>query len=215
MQDNKPLAFYSRKLNAAQKRYTTGEQELLSIVETLKEFKNILLGQKIIEHTDHMNIVYGNLSNGCIIPWRLLLEEYGPTYAHVKGTDNVVADALSRMDADFGLQMPSADWCPSEMANAFSKAKDESFLASPCLLAKCQKADKSLSKKIHSDTTTEYSIQSVEGIDLINHKGKIYVPNVLQKKIVAWYLVPRVLGASWTNLFRGYCLSSLYLAKPT
>jgi RNase H-like domain found in reverse transcriptase len=28
MQDNKPLAFYSHKLNPAQKRYTTGEQEL-------------------------------------------------------------------------------------------------------------------------------------------------------------------------------------------
>ena len=53
MQDNKPLAFYSRKFNAAQKRYTTGEQELLSIVETLKEFKNILFGQKIVVHTDH------------------------------------------------------------------------------------------------------------------------------------------------------------------
>ena len=35
--DNKLLAFYSRKLNGAQKRYTTGKQELLSIVETLKE----------------------------------------------------------------------------------------------------------------------------------------------------------------------------------
>jgi RNase H-like domain found in reverse transcriptase len=38
MQDDKPLAFYSRKLNPAQKWYTTGEQELLSVVETLKEF---------------------------------------------------------------------------------------------------------------------------------------------------------------------------------
>ena len=46
MQDDRPLAFYSRKLNSAQKRYITGKQELLSIVETLKEFKNILLGQK-------------------------------------------------------------------------------------------------------------------------------------------------------------------------
>jgi hypothetical protein len=38
MQNNKPLAFYSQKMNEAQKRYTTGEQELLSIVEMLKEF---------------------------------------------------------------------------------------------------------------------------------------------------------------------------------
>jgi hypothetical protein len=36
IQEGTPLAFYSRKLNSAQTRYTTGEQELRSIVETLK-----------------------------------------------------------------------------------------------------------------------------------------------------------------------------------
>ena len=85
MQDDKPLAFYSRKLNNAQKRYTTGEQELLSIVETLKEFKNILLGQKLVVHTDHKNILYNKLSSDRVTRWRLLLEEYGPEYVHVKG----------------------------------------------------------------------------------------------------------------------------------
>jgi hypothetical protein len=63
MQDDHPLAFFSRKLNSTQKRYTTGEQELLSIDETLKEFKNILLGQKLIVHTDHKNLlVYQKMS---------------------------------------------------------------------------------------------------------------------------------------------------------
>ena len=49
-------------------------------------------------HTDHKNIVYGNLSNDRIVQWRLLLEEFGPRYEHVAGRDNVVADALSRLD---------------------------------------------------------------------------------------------------------------------
>jgi hypothetical protein len=37
-QGGKPVVFYSCKLQPAQTRYTTTERELLSIVETLKEF---------------------------------------------------------------------------------------------------------------------------------------------------------------------------------
>jgi hypothetical protein len=42
----KIISFYSGKLNTAQKRYTTTEiyRELLSAIETCKEYKNILLG---------------------------------------------------------------------------------------------------------------------------------------------------------------------------
>ena len=37
-QEGRPIAFYSHKLQSAQKRYTMTERELLAIVETLKEF---------------------------------------------------------------------------------------------------------------------------------------------------------------------------------
>ena len=46
-QKGKPIAFYSRKMNSAQQNYITTEKELLSIVETIKEFHNILLGHHI------------------------------------------------------------------------------------------------------------------------------------------------------------------------
>jgi hypothetical protein len=99
------------------------------------------LGQKIIVHTDHKNIVHGNLSNDRIARWRFLLKEYAPTYVHVKGTDSIVADALSRLDADFEAEMPTAS-SPTKMAHAFSKEKDKQFPMSPKLIEKHQKLDK-------------------------------------------------------------------------
>ena len=40
-QDNEIIAFYSRKLNLTQVHYTTIERELMSIAESLKEFKDM------------------------------------------------------------------------------------------------------------------------------------------------------------------------------
>ena len=49
----KPIVLYSIKLTGVHKRYTVTEKNMLSIVETLKEFRNILLGQILIIYTDH------------------------------------------------------------------------------------------------------------------------------------------------------------------
>ena len=55
-QKGKPINFYSRKLTDSQQRYTVTERELLSIVETLKEFITVLRGQKLIIYSDHKNL---------------------------------------------------------------------------------------------------------------------------------------------------------------
>jgi hypothetical protein len=50
MQDKNPIVFYSWKFNISQKRYKTNEREweLLSAIETCKEYRNILLAYPII-----------------------------------------------------------------------------------------------------------------------------------------------------------------------
>ena len=96
-QEGKPIAFYSRKLNPAQTRYTTTERELLSIVETLKEFRNILFGQELEVYTDHSNLVCKSLTSDRVMRWRLYIEEFSPNLVYLKGPDNKAADAISRL----------------------------------------------------------------------------------------------------------------------
>ena len=207
MQNDKPLAFYSRKLNSAQKNYTTGEQELLSIVETLKEFRNILWGQEIIVHTDHINIVYGKLSNERITRWRLLLEEFGPQYVHVRGKDNVVADVLSRMEANFDEVQSPPEICACaltalESNEAFKMSKKkkniaklsddktlieaEVFPLAPNVIEQYQRNDKELSK-LRSKQVSHWSTKVIEDNTLALYKNKIFIPKPLRDRIVTWY----------------------------
>ena len=60
-QNDKPLAFFSRKLKSAQCWYTKMEQELLSIVEMLKEYKNIFWKQKNIVKKVYRKDLYNPL----------------------------------------------------------------------------------------------------------------------------------------------------------
>jgi hypothetical protein len=99
-QSNRPLAFFSRKLSETQQKYSVTEIELLAIVETLKEFKGMLWGQKVKVYTDHQNLMRDalGLTSDRVYRWRLILEEYGPEIVYIKGIDNTVADAISRLD---------------------------------------------------------------------------------------------------------------------
>ena len=186
-QDGKPIAFYSRKLKPEQTRYTTTERELLSIVETLKEFRNILLGHKIVVHTDHQNLTYKNFNTERVMRWRLILEEYGPELRYIKGEHNIVADALSRLE-----MMSCEEFTEQDQADFFAFDEDEipqHFPLSYAEISKEQAADNDLQDKFtrllkYQKKTFNFSDKAYE---LIVRDDRIVLPKTLQVKAVEWY----------------------------
>jgi hypothetical protein len=101
-QDNRPIAFFSRKLSGAQSKYTVTILELLAIVETLKKSNGMLWRRQINVYTDHKNLTHDGqgLTSDRVTRWRILLEEYAPKIIYIKGIHNTVADAISQLDYD-------------------------------------------------------------------------------------------------------------------
>ena len=183
-QEGKPIAFYSRKLNPAQTRYTTTERELLSIVETLKEYRTILLGHEIEVFTDHKNLVYKHFNTERVMRWRLLIEEFGPTLTYIKGANNIVADALSRMamtEADFSEEAFAADDVADFPINYPLSYKE---------IAHWQAKDKEV-QKLLKEKPEQYKVQEYTHSDytyrLVTRDNKILLPKKLQRKGVEWY----------------------------
>jgi hypothetical protein len=180
---------------------------LLSAIETCKEYKNILLGyhQPIIVFTGHKNNTFIGLKASdrvLLTSWLLLLEEYGVTFEYLPGKKNVytVADALSRLDID-SLKIQE-----EEVLTLLSGSENKSISnikwTTPmhtAMIFKEQAKVKEPRLREKGLAQPHYSIQHIEGYDLLCYKEKIYIPQSLRKNTKSTVLVTWIFTSSGTN----------------
>ena len=101
----KPISFFSRKLSPAETRYSTFDRELLAIYLSIKHFRHFLEGRTFHVLTDHKPLTYAlNTRSDRYSPRQArhldFISQFTSTIRHVHGMDNVVADALSRIETN-------------------------------------------------------------------------------------------------------------------
>jgi len=95
-----PICYSSTKFKPHQKSYATIEKEALSIIIALEKFSVYVdNGRKLTVFTDHNPLKFVNSMknrNMRLMRWCLNLQKYDIEIKHIKGKDNLIADALSR-----------------------------------------------------------------------------------------------------------------------
>ncbi|XP_069186505.1 uncharacterized protein [Procambarus clarkii] len=97
-----PVAYHSKKFTPSQLNYSVIEKETLALISSVQHFEVYLTsnGHPILVRTDHNSLKFlaqFRQKNLRLTRWSLHLQQYPLQIEHIKGVDNVVADALSRV----------------------------------------------------------------------------------------------------------------------
>ena len=97
----KPISFFSKKLTLPQQKYSTFSRELLAIFSSIKHFRHYIEGSKFHVLTDHQPILKAlNKKSSRDLPreerWLDFISIFTTDIRHIKGSHNIVADAVSR-----------------------------------------------------------------------------------------------------------------------
>ncbi|GFO19508.1 Zinc finger protein [Plakobranchus ocellatus] len=96
-----PVAYASKKLTHRERKYSVTEREALAIVWGVKKFSLYLYGTVFTLQTDHGALQFLNAAkfdSPRIMRWALALQLYNCDVHYIKGSENVGADYLSRIE---------------------------------------------------------------------------------------------------------------------
>lgn len=193
----RPIAYHSRKFNPAETRYSTSDQELLAIVDSLKHWRYYLEGTKesILVLTDHMAIrtfTTTKVLNGRQLRWSHELSSFNFHIKHRSGKLNANADALSRR-ADY------RDKEKIEVQHTLFKEENGRLVHQVAVLEKIDIPDQ---ERIRTEQAkrTDWEIKDKDGGDVSNRhgiyrfKGLVILPPSLEKEWTLRFHEPPLQG---------------------
>ena len=107
-----PVSFFSKKMKPAETRYNTFDRELLAVYFAIRHFRHFLEGRQYHVLTDHKPLTFAlqarpdrhSPSQGRQLDF---ISQFTSTIRHIHGSENVVADALSRIETCLLYTSPS------------------------------------------------------------------------------------------------------------
>lgn len=169
--EREPLGFFSRKLDRTQARYSVHDRKLLAIYKSIKFFKHFIEVRDLVLRTDHKPLIHAFNQKSENISLRQVrhldyIGQFTNKIFHITGTDNIIADVLSRIET---INIPA--------------------LVSTDDLLKEQTADTEL-KEIIANPDNKFKLERIQingtnlylYCDIIGNNIRPYIAQTIQKK---------------------------------
>uniref|UniRef100_A0A2N9HQL5 Reverse transcriptase n=1 Tax=Fagus sylvatica TaxID=28930 RepID=A0A2N9HQL5_FAGSY len=114
MQDDKPIAFFSKAISQRASGRSTYEKELMAIVHSVLKWRNYLTGRQFQVRTDHRSLKYlleQRITTLDQQRWIVKLMGFDYEIVYRPGRENKAADALSRLHGELSaVSCPQHSW---------------------------------------------------------------------------------------------------------
>lgn len=199
------IAFASRKLKPAERKYSVIDREALAILFGIKKFDQYLRGTKFTLVTDHKPLIHilgpkrnlPKIVNNRLVRWALLIGSYQYDIHYQKGENNILADCLSRLPNPETEPSPAENYVCSMTVKLLENRFTDLHLTEDVLRTETHR-DKTLSQvcqciktgwreldykqemKHYHRKRFELSIEN----KVLMWQGRIVIPEILRKTVL-------------------------------
>jgi hypothetical protein len=98
-QDDRPIAYFSEKLNEVKIKYSTYDKEFYGVIQALKKWRHYLVPKEFVLYSDNHALQFVTQKeklNQKYAKWVEFMQNFSFVIKHISETANKVVDALSR-----------------------------------------------------------------------------------------------------------------------